>query len=331
MHIRHLPRLAATLALALLSAAACAAEAGYERVKVPDGDQPPLDTAIWYPTTAEARSTDLGPFTLPIAMGAPVVGKGLPLIVMSHGNGGSALSHHDTAVALAQAGYVVAAVTHTGDNHADRSREVSMADRPRHVSRAIDFVLTQWRAKPQVDPARVGVFGFSSGGFTAVAVAGGVADLARVGPHCQAHPRDYACLVIAKDPAGAIAAGTGGPLSGRDPRVRAAVVAAPALGFTFSRESLAGITLPVQLWRADADTVLPSPWYAEPVRDGLGTPPEYHPVPDAGHFDFLAPCTLRFSLMAPPLCSSQAGFDRAAFHREFNAAVVAFFGRTLAP
>ena len=334
MHFPALPRLSATMVLAFLSAVAGAApglSAGYERVKVPDGDQAPLDTAIWYPTTAEARPTDLGPFTLAIATGAPVVGKGLPLVVMSHGNGGSALSHHDTAVALAQAGYVVAAVTHTGDNHADRSREVSMADRPRHISRAIDYVLTQWRANAQVDPARVGVFGFSSGGFTAVAVAGGVADLARVGPHCQEHPRDYACLVVAKDPAGAVAAGTSGPLSGRDPRVRAAVVAAPALGFTFSRESLARVTLPVQLWRADADTVLPSPWYAEPVRDGLGTPPEYHTVPDAGHFDFLAPCTPRFSQMAPPLCSSRPGFDRTAFHREFNAAVVSFYGRSLAP
>jgi len=334
MHFHTLPRVAAVLALALLSAAAWAApglSAGYERVKVPDGDQPPLDTAIWYPTAAEAKSTDLGPFTLQIATGAPVAGKGLPLVVISHGNGGSAFSHHDTAVALAQAGYVVAAVTHTGDNHADRSREVSMADRPRHVSRAIDYVLAQWRASAQVDPGRVGVFGFSSGGFTAVMTAGGVADLARVGPHCLAHRGDYACLLIAKNPEAAMAAGTTGPLSGRDARVRAAVVAAPALGFTFSRESLARITLPVQLWRADADTVLPSPWYAEPVRDGLGAPPEYHPVPDAGHFDFLAPCTPRFRLMAPPLCSSQAGFDRAAFHHEFNAAVVAFFGRTLVP
>jgi len=264
-------------------------------------------------------------------MGAPVVGKALPLVVISHGNGGSSLSHHDTAVALAQAGYVVAAVTHTGDNHADRSREVSMADRPRHVSRAIDFVLGQWRARGQVDAARVGVFGFSSGGFTALVVAGGVADLSRVGPHCLDHPKHFACLVVAKDPAGAMAAGSSGPLSGRDPRVRAAVVVAPALGFTFSRESLAAVTVPVQLWRAEADTVLPAPWYAEPVRDGLGAPPEYHVVPDAGHFDFLAPCSPRFARMAPPLCDSRPGFDRAAFHATFDTAVTAFLERSLAP
>jgi predicted dienelactone hydrolase len=35
---------------------------------------------------------------------------------------------------------------------------------------------------------------------------------------------------------------------------------------------------------------------------------------------------------APEICRDPAGFDRAAFHREFNAAVVAFFrARLLTP
>ena len=54
-------------------------------------------------------------------------------------------------------------------------------------------------------------------------------------------------------------------------------------------------------------------------------------MPNAGHFDFLAPCTPRFAVMAPPLCSSLPGFDRVAFHREFNAAVVDFFSVALKP
>ena len=120
-------------------------------------------------------------------------------------------------------------------------------------------------------------------------------------------------------------------VAGRDARVRAAVVVAPALGFTFIQDSLAAVSVPIQLWRAEDDLVLPHPWYAEAVRAALPKPLDYREVPKAGHFDFLAPCTPRFAAMAPPLCSSQPGFDRVAFHREFNAAIVGFFSVALKP
>ncbi len=307
------------------------AAAGYERLQATDGEQKPLEVALWYPTEAAAEGVDLGPFTLNIARGGAVAGKGLPLVVISHGNGGSSLGHHDTAVALAEAGFVVAAVTHTGDNHADQSKEALMMERPRHVSRVIDHLLTKWRDRDRIDAKRIGVFGFSSGGFTALVVVGGAADLGRVGPHCAQHRSDYACQVIARRPNEAAAAGVAGVQSGRDARVRAAVVVAPALGFTFTKASLAAISVPIQLWRAEDDVVLPHPWYAEAVRAGLPKSVDYREVPKAGHFDFLAPCTPRFASMAPPLCSSQPGFDRVAFHREFNAAVVAFFEKALRP
>lgn len=316
-------------ALPQIAVAAERLSAGFERTSAPDGDEPAIDIAVWYPTEAAAVATDLGPFTLEIAQRAPIAGKGLPLVLISHGNGGSSFSHHDTAIALAQAGYVVAAVTHTGDNHADQSREASMMDRPRHITRAIDHLLTNWRGHAQIDPARIGMFGFSSGGFTTLVIAGGIADLARVAPLCREHRSHYACQVIARRPESALAAAAAGPKSARDARVKAVVVAAPALGFTFTKESLATATLPIQLWRAEADDVLPHPFYAEAVRAALPQPPEYREVPNAGHFDFLAPCTRRFASMAPPLCRSADGFDRVAFHRELNASVVGFFDRTL--
>ena len=114
-----------------------------------------------------------------------------------------------------------------------------------------------------------------------------------------------------------------------DPRIKAAVVAAPALGYTFGREGLKDISVPVQLWRAEDDHVLPNPDYAEAVRLTLPQPPEYHVVPNADHVDFLAPCTDRVRQAAPDICVSRPGFDRPAFHTAFDAKVVAFFERTL--
>lgn len=321
------------ISTALLSPALAAAPlaAGFETLRVSDGTDKPLEVAVWYPTEAVAQPVDLGPFTLDIARGGALAGQRLPLIVISHGNGGATLSHHDTAVALAQAGFVVAAVAHTGDNHADQSRAASMMDRPRHISRVIDHMLSQWSGKDRIDAKRIGVFGHSSGGFTALATVGGIADLGRIAPHCQQRPGDYPCQLMARQPAGTAALVAAVAQPAPDNRVRAAVVVAPALGFTFTQASLVAISVPVQLWRAEEDVVLPHPWYVEPVRAALPQPLDYRVVPKAGHFDFLAPCTQRFAAMAPPLCGSQPGFDRAAFHREFNAAVIGFFSTALKP
>ena len=98
-----------------------ALSAGFEQVMVPDPDGAPLEVGIWYPSEAPAAPQRLGLFQQTVADGGAVAGRDLPLIVMSHGTGGSFEGHYDTALALAEAGFVVAAVTHTGDNYRDRS------------------------------------------------------------------------------------------------------------------------------------------------------------------------------------------------------------------
>jgi hypothetical protein len=59
--------------------------------------------------------------------------------------------------------------------------------------------------------------------------------------------------------------------------------------------------------------------------DSLPGKPDIHVVP-AGHFAFLAPCSPQLATAIPRICTDNpAGFDRAAFHHEFNASVVGFF------
>jgi len=116
-----------------------------------------------------------------------------------------------------------------------------------------------------------------------------------------------------------------------DPRIVAAVIAAPAVGYAFSAEALSAITIPIQLWRGDSDEILPQPNYAQAVYDRLPVKPEYHVVPNAGHFAFLAPCTRALVARVQEICHDPEGFDRAAFHREFNPAVVAFFKAKIPP
>lgn len=318
--------LCAAAAMAVMFAASGAYAAGFQQGVAADPSGKPIVIGIWYPSQALAKLVSMGPMTMTVAIDAPVNGKALPMVVMSHGTGGSYLGHFDTAIALADAGFVVVALNHTGDNHADHSRSVDVMDRPRQVSRVIDHMLSTWGARAAIDPQRIGMFGFSSGGFTTLAIIGGVPDFRKIGPMCSEHPGDFACQLLAGSDSPVVPPATAAVA---DARIKAAVVAAPALGFTFSPDGLKNVKVPVQLWRAENDTVVPHPRYAEAVRLALPTAPDYQVVSQAGHYDFLAPCSAALAALAPAICTSSAGFDRSAFHVDFDAEIVRFFAKTL--
>jgi predicted dienelactone hydrolase len=68
---------------------------------------------------------------------AAVAGRDLPLVVLSHGGGGGYDSHYDTALALAHAGFVVAAVSHQGDTYNDQSQVLKLWRRPAQARRLV--------------------------------------------------------------------------------------------------------------------------------------------------------------------------------------------------
>jgi len=277
----------------------------FETLRIPDPKGGDIEIGVWSP----AEPTD----------------KPAPLVVMSHGNGGWYRGAADTAQALADAGFVAAALTHTGDNFRDQSRATDMANRPRQLTVLTDYMLSGWKGPVAIDAKRVGAFGFSSGAFTVLTAAGAESDPAAITKHCAQSAAFFDCRLMSAHP---VAPATWGGWT-HDPRLKAVVAAAPALGFSFTDASLKRIRIPVQLWRAEQDQVLPSPFYVEPVRDRLPTRPEYHVVPNAGHYDFLPPCDPALTASNPDICATRPGFDRAAFHVEFNREVVRFFRETL--
>ena len=301
----------------------------YSHRYIPDPQGGQIEIGIFAPTDGGAKSDLVGPYVEEVAQGAPVTGQGLGLIVFSHGNGGVFSGHVDTALALARAGFVVAALTHEGDNYRDQSRAIDLPNRPRQLKALVDYMLGTWEGRDHLDPARVGAFGFSAGGFTVLALAGGEIDLSKVRPHCADHPGYYDCRLIGAHRASAQSLEGSHPVLAHDERIRALVVAAPAMGFAFGPEGLAGVKIPVQLWRAEFDHILPDPDYASAVARDLPHRPEVHLVAGADHFDFLAPCNDRLRQVAAFTCQSRPGFDRTAFHSEFNAAIVQFFTANL--
>ena len=303
--------------------------AGFQQGFAADLEGKPLVIGIWYPSADPVQPVEMGLTTMSVVVNGTVKGKALPLIVVSHGTGSSFLGHFDTAIALADAGFVVVAVTHTGDNYADQSRTADVMDRPRQISRVIDHMLSTWNGRALIDPTRIGMFGFSAGGFTTLVSIGGIPDFSKIEPECRQYPGDFVCQLITKGGGNMALPSAPTTVGAADPRIKAAVVAAPALGFVFSKERLKNINVPVQLWRAENDTLLPHPRYAQAVQLAMPVAPDYRVVPDAGHFDFLAPCSAAFAARVPLICTSAAGMNRTAFHQTFNTAVVSFLSNAL--
>jgi predicted dienelactone hydrolase len=291
---------------------------GFQQLAVADPGHARIAAAVWYPTGAKPGFTLFGSSGAMLASDGPVEGNRLPLIVMSHGTGGSALSHADTAIALAETGFIVIAPTHPGDSfQAASDIDKWLQNRSRHTARVIDAALTTWKDRARVDASRIGIFGFSAGATNALINIGGKPDLKRIWSQCAAQP-EFICRTTSPQAYKNVEPGDWQ----RDRRIRAAVLAAPGLGFAFEPSGVADIDVPVQLWAGSADTTVPLATNAALLRNHLGARAQMHVVPGAAHFSFLMPC----GLLGPrELCRDAKGFDRANFHRRFNAEVVRFF------
>ncbi len=308
--------------------------AGFQRILVDGQADKPLAIGIWYPSDAPVPPQPNTPFRQALAIDGPIVGERLPLVVISHGWGGWMGGHADTALALAEAGFVVVALTHPGNNYEDESDPLSrsMVERPKHVRQAVDYMLDQWREGKRIDASRIGIFGFSAGGYTALVSIGGIPDPERVRSHCAARPRELACG-LGIEGLSEFSAEAMKPLWRHDFRIKAAVIAAPGLGFSFSSEGLSQIKAPVQLWAMSEDEAVPYETNTEIVRRSLPVEPDFRRVEGAGHFAFLTPCNPRLEKVEPQvwstICVDPVGFDRRAFHQSFNRDIVSFFRRTL--
>jgi predicted dienelactone hydrolase len=259
--------------------------------------------------------------------GCPVAGEKLPLIVMSHGRRGWYGGHHDTAAALADAGFVVAVLNHPGDTWRDTSRTDSLSilvERPTDMKRLIDYMLDGWPDASRIDAQRIGLHGFSFGGYTGLVVIGGNPDLRKGLPNCETSSlRACKQLESGELPDQSII---------HDPRVKAAIIIDPYPAFVFPAENLKGINVPVQLWSSDpaqnADGL--SGCCAAAIKQRLPAEPDYHFVDNAKHFSFLATCTVKENQEKPAVCTDAPDFDRVDFHRRLHADVVAFFRKHFA-
>ena len=296
-----------------------------------------IEIAMWYPTTTASQATPLGPHVLDVAMNAPANAGPFPLIVISHGNGGMNLNHQELAAGLARGGFVVAALTHPGDNYKDRSlvgKPAYFTERPRQVSRMVDALLVDPAWKPLIDANRIGFLGHSAGGFTGEALIGATPSIANTVRHCAANYDDdvWFCKVNgskekAIENARNVEYIPAVPGSA-DPRIKAAVLVAP-LGQFFTEASLKAVKVPVRVYVAVRDEVLIPKFHAGYVARTIPGA-ETITVEGGGHFMMVSKMNVPASVNGSDVNGDPPGFDRAPVIAEASKQLPIWFAKALA-
>lgn len=313
-----------------------------------------LRVTVWYPAAENAVETQevIGaPPDAPLFLAgraaehapmAPAL-DAWPLIVLSHGTGGSALQMAWLGTALARAGYIAAAVNHPGNNALEPYTAEGFVlwwERATDLSEVIDGMLADEEFGPKIDKDRIGAAGFSIGGYTVLALGGARTDISVIIDMCKKQPDAPECHVPEMKEMGtpeqmlaAVRKTSGVSLarsneSYQDPRVHAIFAIAPAVGMTLTPESLRAMKVPVQIVVGSADPIAPPKDNADLIRAHDHRAHEVT-LPNVAHYTFLDTCTAAGKQQMGVFCEDPAGVDRDAVHKEVAEMAVSFFDREL--
>jgi predicted dienelactone hydrolase len=284
---------------------------GYRELQVTDNElNLVFPLRVLYPSSIPSRAESVGPYTLDVAREAPISPGVFPLVLISHGTGGSGLVYRTLGQHLACHGFVVGLPEHPHNNRDDDSwanTPQNLKARPRHLQLAIDALFQEFSDSLKLNA--VGLIGHSMGGYTALALAGG---------QPTATPRDSPDWQQQPIPVPA------------DARVKALVLLAPATPWYLKAGALHNVRVPILLMEAEKDEHT-THFHSQIVLDGMPDRSQitHHVVPNAGHFSFLSPFpSARVSPAFPP-SQDPPGFDRARFHEEMNVEIQAFLTQKL--
>ncbi len=154
-----------------------------------------LSVDVWYPADEAAAAeaplavysfipgveftSEVAAADVPVESGGP-----FPFVVYSHGSGGQRFQASTNAELLASHGFVVAAPDHVGNTAFDEFLDTRAPDEQIEIDRPTDtaFVITELleqSAAPDtplsgaLDPDRIGIYGHSFGGYTALTAVSG--------------------------------------------------------------------------------------------------------------------------------------------------------------
>ncbi|PMM37027.1 alpha/beta hydrolase family protein [Vibrio splendidus] len=284
--------------LLFLCASSIASDVGFTQVTLTDDPNRPLNTAIWYPTQDESNTSLIG--DNPAFRGTRVIKDGeiqsstFPVVLLSHGYRGNWRNQNWLATELASRGYIVAATDHPGTTSFDQSPEQAAKwwERPRDITRTIDYLLSEVQWKQAVNANNIAAIGHSLGGWTVMQLAGAKIDRATFEAECLIYPNPRTCGL--SDELGLSQVQPSEPSNKNlsDPRIQRVVSLDLGLARSFSVGSLNDITVPTLILAAGIDIgdlpqALESGYIAEHMPLNLR---RYKVYESATHFSFIQSC-----------------------------------------
>lgn len=296
-----------------------------------------IKTEVWYPTTEvdekQNRKTDL-PFVLPPTIrNASFIPDSFPLVILSHGTGGNRFSLAWLAIDLARSGFVVISPDHWGNTYDNKIPEyfVRYWDRPLDISFLLTSFLLDTTFGPLIDRDKIGLAGFSFGGYTALA-AGGIqisCELLKRSTSTKEGKAEFRIpelgdltTLIQAIPCPEI------PVSFKDERIKAIVAMAPALGMGLPDERQE-IACPVLIISAGSDRIAPAQTNAMRYHEKLPASMLISLEDETGHYVFLNEGNKELKTRAKPYYKDHRSVNRSEVHKHLNHEIIRFFMRNL--
>lgn len=316
-----------------------------------DGTGPrPLVTDVWYPATETSIETDtlIGPPDVPFFKVGKATrdadllttGESFPLILLSHGTGGVSLQLGWLASYLASQGFILAAVNHHGNNGLEpyvSKGFLHFWERAKDLTVVLNQLLSDENFGKRINPNQIGAAGFSLGGYTVLAISGGVTNIKSLIDSYKKVGRDIIKEIPPEftDTAAFVEEFNSldkfvsvADTSHCDERIKAVFSIAPVHGEAFSQEGLSSIKIPVKIIVGDADgqalASINASYFARHIKNA-----ELTILEKVGHYTFLGEGTEIGKQELPMFCLDEHDIDRASIHQTVSQWAKEFFDKHL--
>ncbi|PKH52292.1 dienelactone hydrolase [Tenacibaculum sp. Bg11-29] len=269
---------------------------------------------------------------------ATIPNEKFPLLIISHGTGGNRFSLTWFIEKMVKEGYIVVSLDHYGNSTFNKiPREfVKWWERPIDVQYVLTQVLKNNEIGTKIDTSRIGGVGFSLGGYTNIALAGGYVDRT-VRENEKSKDREMPSefpkteeIIDFENDSLIISSYKKYKDFVKDDRIKAFFVMAPAIGFGFhSKEQTNKITAPVFIVAGKGDLVAPVKKNAEKYHILIKTSKIYLFNKNVEHYVFLNQPTDFGKEIAPEITIDNSTVDRKEIHEKTLKLALNFFKSTL--
>ena len=324
-----------------LSTAYADVSVGFKQTVLYNESIRPLKTTIWYPSKTKLpleRVADNPAFlgTDLVRLGTPLRGD-FPVVVISHGYRGNWKNQNWLATKLAKQGFIVATLDHPGTTSFDHSPHFAAQwwERPKDISRLLDWLLEISDLTPFIDPTNITAIGHSLGAWTVMALAGAEFDREQLIQECQVKDNPRTCGLMPELGLDKFQKGEA-KSSLKDVRIKRVVSLDVGLARSFLRQSLTELTTPILILGADVDIgdlpqVEESGFLAQHIPKSIQ---QYIIYSDAAHFSFMQLCKagavelLEEEVLGDGIvCKDGGGRSRKALHQIIYQDILAFISK----